>query len=69
MNKKGKSGIEMIVGLVIFLFIIGIFLAQGIFSEIIRAFSIPEFGGFGLVLGILFVLIIIISLLDKIIGK
>jgi hypothetical protein len=69
MNKKGRSEIEFGIGAIVFFIIMGIFLAQGVFTQIISAFNVPEFGGFGLLLGVLFVLMIIAALFDRLFGK
>ena len=69
MNKKGRSEAETIGGFIIFGLILFIFISAGVFSSIINAFSQAFTGGFGLLLGVLFILIIVISLLDKILGK
>jgi uncharacterized Tic20 family protein len=68
-SKKGKSELEFGLGIIIFVVIMGIFLFQGVFTSIISAFTVPEFGGFGLILGVLFVLMIIAALFDKLFGK
>ena len=69
MNKKGRSEIETIFGVIVFFIIMFIFISGGVFLTIINSFSQAFAGGIGLLLGVLFVLIIIISLLDKILGE
>lgn len=69
MNKGGRSEIEMGFGIIIFVLIMGVFIFQGVFSQIISSFGTAFGGDFGLLLGILFVLIIAITFFEKLLGK
>ena len=69
MNKSGKSEGETIFGIVIFIIILIVFITKGIFSTILKGFNDPIFGGFGVLLGSLFIFIIIATLFQKILGK
>lgn len=69
MNKTGKGEFEFILGGVVFLVIMILFLSQGVFSSIISVFNIPEFGGFGILLGFLFILIVIVGFFEKLFEK
>lgn len=68
-NKKGEGKLEMILGGIISIVILVVFLSSGVFGEIIMAFNTPEFGSFGFLLGVLFILMIIIGVLSKIFEK
>lgn len=69
MNNKGRSEAETIFGLGVFVIIMAILVTGGIFTTIIKSFNQAFVGGFGLFLGILFVLLIIVAFLEKILGK
>jgi len=69
MNKKGQRNIEAIFGLIIFGVIMFMFISGGIFLAVIQSFNQAFVGGLGLILGILFVFIIVLTLLGKILGK
>ena len=64
-----KKAFETIFGIIIFAIIMIILFTSGVFLDIIEAFNVPEFNGFGLLLGIIFVIIIIVAFLEKILGK
>ena len=68
-NKKGRSGPETVIGVFVFLFIVVLFFSSGLFSAIFKAFEGSPFGNMGMWLGLLFVLIIIAALFDKLLGK
>ena len=61
--------IETIVGIAVFLFIMILFSSMGIFALIIDTFNEPVFGGLGVLLGPLFILLIIIAFLERILGR
>jgi len=67
--KKGRGELEMIFGGIFFVVIMVILISSNVFSQIISAFNVPAFGGFGLLLGILFILMIIVGIATKIFGK
>ncbi len=69
LNKKGRSEVKTIIGIIVFFIVLIIFATQGVFSAIIKAFSSPILGSLGTLLGVLFILIIIITLLKKILEK
>jgi len=69
MDKKGKGELETVGGLIVFVVIMFVLFIEDVFSDIIKAFNVPEFGIYGWFLGILFVLIIIMTFLENILGK
>jgi uncharacterized integral membrane protein len=68
-NKKAKGELEIIVGSIFFIIIIVILASSNVFTDIMKAFNIPEFGAFGVLLGILFILMIIIGIFSRIFEK
>jgi len=64
-----KDEFQTIGGIILFVVIMIILALAGVFGDIIKAFNIPEFGGWGLFLGILFILIIIVGFLQKLLEK
>lgn len=64
-----KNEIQTIGGIILFGIIILLLASGGVFSAIFKAFNDPVFGGFGALLGLLFILIIILTFIQKILGK
>ena len=69
LNKKGKSGAETIIGVIVLIIILGVLIKGGVFSAIFNAFNNPTFGGYGTLLGGLFILLIIVALFKKFLEK
>ncbi len=69
MKKKGKSEAETFAGAAIFFIILFVLIVSGVFSSIFMAFNDPIFEGYGALLGILFIFIIIIALFERLLGK
>ena len=68
-NKIAKGEMETIVSIIVFISIILIFAFGGVFSAIFQTFNTPVFGGYGTLLGILFILIIVVTLFERVLGK
>lgn len=69
MNKKGQpQNIGKIIALGIAIFVILLIASAGAFSDIIKSFT-EAMGGYGLILGILIVLIIIVAIINVALGN
>ena len=68
-NKKARSQPEAIMGLIVLGIILVVLASSGVFSEIINAFSSPEFGSYGKLLGVLFIFLIVATLANKLLEK
>lgn len=69
MDKKGESEAQIIVSFALFVFIMILLINAGVLSAVLNAFNDPAFGGYGPLLGVLFVLLIIIGLLERFLGR
>jgi hypothetical protein len=69
MNKQGRSDIETIGGIIVFVFILIVLFGSGAIAAILQAFPTSTFGGYGILLGAGFVILIIATLFERIMDK
>jgi len=68
-SKKAQSDVLTIVRFAAFFVIIFLFIQAGLFSAILQVFNDPALGGLGILIGVLFIFMIILALLQRILGK
>ncbi|MFT4261260.1 MAG: hypothetical protein ACMXX9_02395 [Candidatus Woesearchaeota archaeon] len=66
-NKKGQTP-QTIIGAVLFVFILFLLITEGVFGDLINAFE-ESFGTQGFYLGVLIILIIILAILQRLLGR